>query len=129
MEQISVTELISKFPTLEDQRLFLKESGKAFFYLFFIGFYFPSFKGFDTKFFISFIRGEKKVSLNLFIGNFCLAFKNRASRGTNIPFFTKSNHFTRSHLLSYFNNIPELKEYLPDDIKEQSLVRDYLLNV
>ena len=28
MEQISVTDLISKFPTLSDQRLFLKESGK-----------------------------------------------------------------------------------------------------
>ena len=87
MEQISVTELISKFPTLEDQRLFLKESGKAFFYIFFIGFYFPTFKGFDTKFFISFIRGDKKVILNLFIRNFCLAFKNRASRGNKYPLF------------------------------------------
>ena len=49
--------------------------------------------------------------------------------GTNFPFFTKSNNFTRSHLLSYFKNIPELKSYLPDDVKDQSLVRDYLLNV
>ena len=49
--------------------------------------------------------------------------------GTNFPFFTKSNNFTRSHLLSYFKNIPELHAYLPDDIKEESLVREYLLNV
>ena len=49
--------------------------------------------------------------------------------GTHIPFFTKSNHFTRSHILSYFKTLPELREYLPEDIKEQSLVREYLLNV
>lgn len=27
MEQISISDLLSKFPTLNDQRLFLKESG------------------------------------------------------------------------------------------------------
>ena len=31
--------------------------------------------------------------------------------------------------MNYFHSIPELKLYLPDDIKEQSLIRDYLLNV
>ena len=30
MEQIAVSDLINKFPTLMDQRLFLKESGKIF---------------------------------------------------------------------------------------------------
>ena len=32
MEQISISDLISKFPTLNDQRLFLKESGILFLY-------------------------------------------------------------------------------------------------
>ena len=31
--------------------------------------------------------------------------------------------------MSYFRNIPELKSYIPDDIREGSLSRDYLLNV
>jgi hypothetical protein len=30
MEQISVKDLISKFPTLQDQRLFLKEAGMLY---------------------------------------------------------------------------------------------------
>ena len=62
MEQISVKDLISKFPTLDDQRLFLKEAGKFLYFISIIGFYFPNYKGFDTKFFMSFIRGEKKVN-------------------------------------------------------------------
>ena len=49
--------------------------------------------------------------------------------GTYIPFFTKSNNFTKSHLMSFFNNISELKAYIPDDVKEGSITRDYLLNV
>ena len=61
MENISVTDLISKFLTLNDQRLFLKEAGKKLFFNI-LGFYFPNYRGFDTKFFISFIRGEKKVN-------------------------------------------------------------------
>lgn len=31
--------------------------------------------------------------------------------------------------MSYFRNIPELKQYIPDDIKEEAIIRDYLLNV
>ena len=31
MQQISVTELISRFPTLNDQRLFLKEAGNYYY--------------------------------------------------------------------------------------------------
>ena len=30
MEKVTVTDIISKFPTINDQRLFLKESGKIF---------------------------------------------------------------------------------------------------
>ena len=31
--------------------------------------------------------------------------------------------------MNYFNKIPELKAYLPEDIKELSISREYLLNV
>lgn len=63
METINITDLLSKFPTINDQRLFLKEAGKLLFNYIIIGFYFPTYRGFDTKFFISFIREEKKVIL------------------------------------------------------------------
>ncbi len=127
MEQITISDLLLKFPTLQDQRIFLKESGIYIFYFIISGFYFPTYRGFDSKFFISFIRGEKKVRYIFVI--FFKLLKIGQVGGTNFPFFTKSNTFTRSHLLSYFKNLPELKCYLQDDISDQSIIREYLLNV
>ena len=31
--------------------------------------------------------------------------------------------------MTYFKKLPELKAYLPEDIKDQSISREYLLNV
>ena len=49
--------------------------------------------------------------------------------GIDFPYFTKSNHFTKNHLLSYFKNDQQLRSYLPDDIRMDFIKRSYLLNV
>jgi len=49
--------------------------------------------------------------------------------GIDFPYFTKSNHFTKNHLLSYFKNDQQLRSYLPDDIRIDFIKRCYSLNV
>ena len=86
----------------------------------------PDDKGFDVKFFIQVLKGEKEVNILKFyfkllrIGQF---------GGVEFPWFTKSNHFTKNHILAYFKNDNKLKRYLPDDIRYESIKRSYLLNV
>ena len=72
------------------------------------------------------LKGEKDVSHGyiilqlLHIGQY---------GGVDFPWFTKSNHFTKNHLLSYFKNDNKLLRFLPDDIKKDCINRKYLLNV
>lgn len=47
----------------------------------------------------------------------------------DFPWFTRSNNFTKNHLLSYFHNDQKLKRFVPDDINLLSIKRSYLLNV
>jgi hypothetical protein len=51
------------------------------------------------------------------------------NRWVEFPWFTKTNNFTKNHLLNYFRNDPILKSYLPDDIKLYFIKRNYLINV
>jgi len=65
MEEIKrypITEILKKFRTKADRINFCRENSK-FFINFFLDFYLPSYPGFDTKFFIQFLSGIKKVKL------------------------------------------------------------------
>lgn len=86
----------------------------------------PTDRGFDNKFFIQVLKGQKNVSQYF---NFCKLLRLGQIGGVDFPWFTKTNHFTKNHLLSYFKNDPTLLSYLPDDIKLESIKRNYLLNV
>ena len=52
MEKISCSNILQKLGTFEDRQNF-------------VGFILPYEKGFDVKYFLSFLRGEKKVRINL----------------------------------------------------------------
>ena len=86
----------------------------------------PNDKGFDVKFFVQVLKGEKEVKYLLFI---IQLLRIGQYGGVDFPWFTRSNNFTKNHLLSYFNNDPKLKRFLPDDINPISIKRSYLLNV
>lgn len=49
--------------------------------------------------------------------------------GFEFNYFTKTNKFTKNHLLQYFNNDAELLKYIPDDIDKKSINRTYLISV
>lgn len=104
---IKVSELVNKFKTRIDRVNFCRE----------LNFFFPPYPGFDSKYFLQFLQGKKKL---LPLG---------VSSGFSFNYFTKSGHFTKSHILSFFQNDAELQQFLPDDIKPDSLNRDYLLAV
>ena len=72
------------------------------------------------------LKGEKDVSLNYIIFQL---LRIGQYGGVEFPWFTKSNHFTKNHLLAYFKNDNKLSRFLPDDIKSDCIKRKYLLNV
>ena len=86
----------------------------------------PKEKGFDVKFFLGFLRGEKKVRL---IFNFLKLLPIGKYGGFNFKYFSRSHNFTKMHLLKYFMESEELKRYIPDDISPINLTREYLLSV
>ena len=49
--------------------------------------------------------------------------------GFEFAYFTKSQKFTKAHLLQYFENDQELLQYIPDDIDKNSINRNYLISV
>ena len=49
--------------------------------------------------------------------------------GFEFNYFTKTNKFTKKHLLQYFENDEELLQYVLDDINRNSINRTYLLSV
>ena len=59
MERIDVQLLLSKLRTKEDRVNFMRESGNHFFII--LGFYLPNERGFDSKFFIQVLKGQKNV--------------------------------------------------------------------
>jgi hypothetical protein len=61
MERVSVGEINSKIKTKEDMTNFYREQGK--FFINFTGLYFPKGPGFDGKFFLQTLRGEKQVKI------------------------------------------------------------------
>lgn len=63
MERIEASDLLRKIKTQEDKINFFREQGNSKIKI--IGLYFPKKVGFDGKFFLQVLRGEKQVS-NLF---------------------------------------------------------------
>ena len=124
MDHVDVQLLLSKLRSKEDRINFMRETGKNFFLI--LGFYLPNDRGFDGKFFIQVLKGEKTVC---FLYNILQLLHIGEIGGVEFPWFTKTNHFTKNHLLSIFINEPTLRAYLPDDIKLESIKRSYLLNV
>jgi len=62
-KKISVlaSDIIKKFKTKQDRIAFCKENSKIK-YIIFKDLYFPNESGFDSTFFLLFLRGEKKVN-------------------------------------------------------------------
>ena len=63
MERIDTQLILSKLKSKEDRINFLRETGKLIFNI--LGFYLPNDKGFDAKFFIQVLKGEKNVNIIL----------------------------------------------------------------
>lgn len=104
---LKMSELTSKFKTHADKVNFCRE----------MGFFFPSLPGFDSKYFLDFIQGRKKL---LPLG---------MMSGFSFSYYTKTRQFTKQHLVTFFQNDLELQSYIPTDIKISSLNREYLLSV
>lgn len=63
MERIDTQLIMSKLKSKEDRINFLRETGNLLFNI--LGFYLPNDKGFDTKFFMQVLKGEKNVNTNI----------------------------------------------------------------
>ena len=124
MDHVDVQLLLSKLRSKEDSINFMRETGKNFILI--LGFYLPNDRGFDGKFFVQVLKGEKTVC---FLYNILQLLHIGEIGGVEFPWFTKTNHFTKNHLLSIFINEPTLRAYLPDDIKLTCLSRDFLITV
>lgn len=124
MERVDINLVLSKLRSKEDRINFMRETGKINYHI--LGFYMPTDKGFDTKFFVQVLKGQKNVRLYIYI---IQLLRLDQIGGVDFPFFTKTNNLTKNHLLSYFMNDAELRAYLPDDINLNSIKRNYLLNV
>ena len=59
MEQVDMQLILSKLRSKEDRVNFMREIGKRYFII--SGFYLPTDRGFDGKFFIQALKGEKNV--------------------------------------------------------------------
>ena len=60
MERIDVQLLLSKLRTKEDRFNFMGESGNHTFNI--LGFYLPNERGFDSKFVVQVLKGQKNVT-------------------------------------------------------------------
>lgn len=69
MQRFPMSEILKKFETKNDRINFCRENSKLLFFNI-IDFYLPSHPGFDTKFFVQFLAGTKKVKYNYL---FCIA--------------------------------------------------------
>ena len=49
--------------------------------------------------------------------------------GYNIPYFSKSNILTKSHIIEQFNNDNDLKDYIPDECNPTTVTREFLLSL
>ena len=63
---VLASDIIKKFKTKQDRIAFCKENSKSK-YIIFKDLYFPDESGFDSTFFLLFLRGEKKVNDFYFI--------------------------------------------------------------
>ena len=106
-ERISADELMRKLRTKEDRINIARE----------MGYYLPSSPGFDVNFFLLFLQGKKKL---LELGQV---------NGYAFPFFTRTNSFTKDHLLQLFVGDEHLEAYLPTDICLKRIDRNYLFSV
>lgn len=104
---VSVSDLSKKFKTKDDQINFCREQNL----------YFPRLPGFDTKFFLLWLQGRKKlIPLGM-------------SNGFSFNYYTKEKKFTKEHLFSFFKEDPGLLQFIPDDISMTSLNRNFLFSV
>ena len=88
-----------------------------------IGFYFPKSVGFDVKFFIEFLKGNKKVSY--FRVN-CIA----SWIGSSWWLFFQKLITSLSHTYSkFFQEDEELEKYIPEDINPTTLDIEFLFSV
>lgn len=104
---IKLSELMKKFRTNQDRINFFREHNL----------YMPSTSGFDSKFFIQVLQGQKKL---LPLGMGC---------GFSFKYFTGTHKFTKQHLWNYFSGDQKLKSYIPDDVGLDSLKREFLFSV
>ena len=51
------------------------------------------------------------------------------SSGYSFRYFTKDKSFTKTYILHELAAFPDAKLYLPDDVNQKYLTRDYLFSV
>ena len=116
MQTIPLLEVKQKLSTQTERINFTRESD----------YYLPKLPGFDSKFFCLWLSGQKKVWYFYIIFFLLLAL---GSVGClELPYFTKKS-FTKIDIIQKFQNDQHLLSYIPDDIKINSLNRDFLLSV
>ena len=49
--------------------------------------------------------------------------------GYNIPYFSKSNILTKSHIIEQFNKDNDLKDYIQDECNPSTVTREFLLSL
>lgn len=104
---MKLSELLKKFRTNQDRINFFRENNL----------YMPKAAGFDSKFFIQVLQGQKKL---IPLGMGC---------GFSFKYFTGTNKFTKQHLWTYFDGVQQLRAYIPDDVGLDSLKREFLFSV
>ena len=103
--RIDARSIMQKFKCKEDIINFCRE----------IGYYFPNKVGYDSKYFMQFLKGEKKLLTIGRVGGF------------GFRYFNKDGLLTKDYILNYIKKDEAIKSYLPDDANYKGLDREYLL--
>lgn len=124
MEKIPCSVLLRKLKTFEDRVNFARELGKIWILIFRV----HSSKGerIWCPILSKVFKGRKKGKTYFY---FLLVITYRKYGGFNFRYFSKSQNFTKSHILHYFMENEELQQFIPDDICPNNLSREYLLSV
>ena len=89
--------------------------------------YFPKEPGYDGKFFLQVLTGNKLVIQAHII--LILVNPDRSHGGYGFRYYIKEKKFTKEDILNRLLAINNSRKYLPDDIKLSSLSRDFLITV
>lgn len=90
---------------------------KVIFIVNYLDYYFPSEPGYDTSFFICFLKGEKKL----------LKLSNH--KDYKMKYYRSDNLLTKHHLVNLIKENNIYTRYLPDSVDLNKLSKDYLFTL